>query len=38
MADEEFKIAADGGASVDDVFEAIGDKSWKAFVKTFLRS
>jgi len=38
MADEEFRMAADGGASVDDVFEAIGGKNWKAFVKTFLRS
>ena len=38
MADEEFKMAADGGASVDDVFEAIGGKSWKDFVKSFLRS
>jgi glycine cleavage system H lipoate-binding protein len=38
MADEELRIAADGGASVDDVFEAIGGKSWKAFVKAFLRS
>jgi hypothetical protein len=35
MADEEFRIAADGGASVDDVFEAIGGKSWKEFVKAF---
>jgi hypothetical protein len=31
-------MAADGGASVDDVFEAIGGKSWKDFVKSFLRS
>jgi len=38
MADEEFRMAADGGASVDDVFEAIGGKSWKDFVKSFLRS
>ena len=38
MADDEFRIAADGGASVDDVFEAIGGKSWNAFVKVFLRS
>ena len=38
MADEDFRMAADGGASVDDVFEAIGGKSWADFVKTFLRS
>ena len=38
MADEEFRMAADGGASVDDVFEAIGGESWKDFVKNFLRS
>ena len=38
MADEELRIAADGGASVEDVFEAIGGKSWKSFVKAFLRS
>ncbi len=38
MADKEFSMAADGGASVDDVFEAIGGKSWKDFVKTFFRS
>ena len=38
MADDEFRIAADGGASVDDVFEAVGAESWKEFVKTFLRS
>jgi len=38
MADEEFRMAADGGASVEDVFEAIGGKSWKDFVKVFLRS
>jgi glycine cleavage system H lipoate-binding protein len=38
MADEALRIAADGGTSVDDIFEAVGGKSWKAFVKTFLRS
>lgn len=38
MADEASRIAADGGTSVDDVFEAVGGKSWKAFVKTFFRS
>ena len=38
MADDEFRIAADGGASVDDIFEAIGGTSWKAFVKVFLKS
>jgi len=38
MADEEFSMAADGGASVEDVFEAIGGQSWKDFVKAFLRS
>ncbi len=38
MADEDFRMAADGGASVDDVFEAIGGKSWAGFVKKFLRS
>jgi glycine cleavage system H lipoate-binding protein len=38
MADDEYRIAADGGASVDDLFEAVGAESWKEFVKTFLRS
>ncbi len=38
MADEDFRMAADGGASVDDVFKAIGVKSWADFVKNFLRS
>ena len=38
IADEDFRMAADGGTSVEDVFEAIGGKSWADFVKTFLRS
>ncbi|MEE4352401.1 MAG: glycine cleavage system protein H [Desulfatiglans sp.] len=37
-ANEDMRIAADGGVSVDDIFEGVESKDWAEFVKTFLRS
>ena len=38
LANEDLKMAADGGGSVDDIFAEIEEKNWAKFVKTFLRS
>ena len=38
MANEDMRMAADGGVSVDDIFEGLESKNWAKFVKTFLRS
>lgn len=38
MANEDLRIAADGGASVEDIFEELGGESWGKFVKTFLKT
>lgn len=38
MANEDLKIAADGGVSVDDIFGELKGKSWGKFVKAFLRT
>ncbi len=38
LANEDRKMAADGGGSVDDIFEEIEGENWGKFVKTFLRT
>jgi len=38
LANEDLKMAADGGGSVDDIFEEIEGENWSNFVKTFLRT
>ncbi len=38
LANEDLKMAADGGGSVDDIFEEIEGENWGKFVKTFLRT
>jgi len=38
MAHEDLRIAADGGASAEDIFEELEDKSWAKVVKTFLKT
>lgn len=37
MADD-MRIAADGGVSVEDIFEELEEKDWTKFVKTFLKT
>jgi len=38
MASEDLRIAADGGGSVEDIFEELEEQSWAKFVKTFLKT
>lgn len=38
MANEDMRIAADGGVSVENIFEELESKNWADFVKTFLRT
>jgi glycine cleavage system H lipoate-binding protein len=38
MASEDLRIAADGGGSVEDIFEELEGQSWAKFVKTFLKT
>ena len=38
LANDDLKMAADGGGSVDDIFEEIEGKDWAKFVKVFLRT
>ena len=37
-ANEDMRVAADGGVSVDDIFEGLEGKDWAKFVKTFLKT
>ena len=38
MAHEDLRIAADGGESVDDIFEELGEKHWGKIVKAFFKT
>ena len=38
MANDDSRIAADGGSSMEDIFEDLEGKNWAQFVKTFLRT
>lgn len=38
MANDDLRIAADGGASADDIFGELKEKNWEKFVKAFLRT
>ena len=38
MANEDLKLAADGGDSVDDIFAELEGDNWTKLAKTFLRS
>jgi len=38
MANEDMQISADGGESVEDVFEELDEKEWVKLVKAFLKS
>jgi len=38
MANEDLRIAADGGVSVEDIFGELEGKDWSKFVRAFLRT
>lgn len=38
LANEDMRIAADGGVSVDDIFNELKGENWAKFVKTFLKT
>jgi len=38
MAHEDFRVAADGGVSVEDISQELEGKNWAKFVKTFLKT
>jgi len=38
IAHEDMRIAADGGVSVEDIFEELESESWSDFVKKFLKT
>jgi glycine cleavage system H lipoate-binding protein len=38
MANEDMEISADGGESVEDIFEALDAEDWAKFVKAFLKT
>ena len=38
IAHEDMRIAADGGVSVEDIFEELESESWADFVKKFLKT
>ncbi len=38
MANEDMQISADGGESVEDIFEELDEKDWAKFVKAFLKT
>ena len=38
IANEDFKVAADGGESVDDIFSELEEKNWEKYIKAFLRT
>ena len=38
MANEDLRMAADGGGSVEDIFEELEGENWAKFVKTFLKT
>jgi glycine cleavage system H lipoate-binding protein len=38
MANDDLRVAADGGASVEDISQELDGKNWARFVKTFLKT
>jgi glycine cleavage system H lipoate-binding protein len=38
MANDDLRVAADGGASVEDISQELEGKNWARFVKTFLKT
>ena len=38
MANEDFRMAADGGVSVEDISQELERKNWAKFIKTFLKT
>jgi glycine cleavage system H lipoate-binding protein len=38
MANDDLRVAADGGASVEDIFQELENADWAAFVKIFLKT
>jgi hypothetical protein len=38
MANEDLRVAADGGVSVEDISQELEGDNWAKFVKTFLRT
>ena len=38
MANDDLRVAADGGVSVEDIFLELEGKNWARFVKTFLKT
>ena len=38
LANDDLQVAADGGGSVEDIFNEIEGKNWAKFVKTFLKT
>lgn len=38
MANEDFRVAADGGVSVEDISQELEGKNWTKFIKTFLKT
>ena len=38
MANEDLRVAADGGVSVDDISQELEGKNWAKFIKTFLKT
>jgi glycine cleavage system H lipoate-binding protein len=38
MANEDFRVAADGGVSVEDISQELEGKNWAKFIKTFLKT
>jgi hypothetical protein len=38
MANEDLRVAADGGGSVEDISQELEGEKWAKFVKAFLRT
>ena len=38
MANEDLRVAADGGVSVEDISQELEGKNWAKFIKTFLKT
>ena len=38
MVHEDFKVAADGGVSVEDISKELEGENWAKFIKAFLKT
>jgi hypothetical protein len=38
MANDDLRVAADGGGSVEDISQELKGENWAKFVKTFLKT